>query len=313
MLYTLTLNPAIDCYIWADTFVTGVINRCRAEELRVGGKGINVSIVLRALGLDSVVLGFVAGNTGTMIEEELAKLNLRSDLNRLKTGLSRINVKIQADAETAINASGPALSEEDFTGLLRKMDAVLRPGDLMVLSGSVPDSLSDTAYASIVERYKDRIRLVVDAAGELLKNTLEHRPFLIKPNLEEMGGLFGRSIHSEEDILRCGRELCARGAQNVLVSRGRDGAILIGGDGAVLVGRTPERTVYSTVGAGDAMIGGFIAGYEAHGSLEEAFVMGLAAGSASVFSRNGFARDGMEPLIPVIRAGCERREPAKSL
>lgn len=312
MIYTLTLNPAIDCYIWTDAFVPGKVNRCKSEELRVGGKGINVSIVLRILGLDSVILGFVAGSTGNMIQEELGRLRLRSDLIRLADGMSRINVKIQAEAETAINATGPFLGEGDFRALLAKMDSILRPGDTIILSGSIPESLPDTTYGAVASRYKDRARLVVDAEGALLRNTLAHEPFLIKPNLHEIGELFGVAIETEGEILHYGRKLCDMGARNVLVSRGREGAILLSSLGEVLVGKTPDYPVRSTVGAGDAMIGGFIAGYEDKRDLEQAFVAGIAASTASVCAKGIFSREDAEHLIPLIGSGCSRREAAKS-
>lgn len=301
MIYTVTFNPAIDCYVWTGSLIPGAINRCDAQELRVGGKGINVSKALQALGLESVVLGFVAGGTGRMIEEELARLRLRTDLTRLAAGLSRINIKIQAEVETAINASGPILEPGDFQTLSDKMDRVLRAGDTLVLSGNVPARLPDTIYAAIAARFGGRVRLIADAEGGQLRNTLRHRPFLVKPNVHELGDLFGAEVKTEDQVLVHGRKLCELGARNVLVSRGPEGAVLICGDGPAYAGRTREGGVRSTVGAGDAMVAGFIAGFEEAESMERALAMGLATGAASVFSPGDFTRADIESLAPGIR------------
>lgn len=301
MLYTLTVNPALDFYVWADLFSLGDINRSNSEELRVGGKGINVSKALRILGVASTVLGFIAGDTGVIVERELERLHIDFKLIRVANGMSRINVKIQADTETAINTHGPALSENDLYALSNQMQEILRPGDTVILSGGIPDSLSDTTYAQLASRLAPGIRFIVDGEGEHLRKTLPYRPLLIKPNLQELGGLFGKVIESEDEIVECGQKLCHEGAQNVLVSRGKDGAILISDNGTILSGTIPAGTEYSTVGAGDAMIGGFIVGYEAGNDMEHALAMGVSAGAASVFSKNGFSMADVMRLLSTVK------------
>ena len=284
MIYTLTLNPSIDYVVHLDSFVCGVTNRTAAEEYYVGGKGINVSLVLAELGMNSTALGFTAGFVGEAIENRLRELGINADFIRLKEGISRVNVKIKAESESEINGQGPHIAEEDFARLLAKTE-VFREGDTVVLAGSIPRTVSDDAYERILRRIEWRnVRIVMDATGQLLLNCLPFRPFLIKPNLQELSELFGREISGESETGYCARELRKMGARNVIVSLGGEGAVLFAEDGNVYRSGVVKGTVLSTVGAGDSMVAGFIAGYERTRDYVYALKLGAACGNATAFS-----------------------------
>ena len=254
------------------TFTAGDINRAEQEMIYPGGKGINVSLVLGNLHIPSKMLGFVAGFTGREIER-LAKINGGdTDFITLDEGCSRINLKVSADDETAVNGMGPQID-------------TLKAGDTLVLAGSIPSDIPDDIYEQILKCLQDRdIRVVVDATGDLLKNVIKYRPFLIKPNNFELGELFSVDLHTDEEIIVCAKQLQAMGARNVLVSLGGDGALLLGEDGQVYRRQSPKGTLVNSVGAGDSMVAGFLAGFEASkGDLNEALKMGISAGSASAF------------------------------
>ena len=284
MIYTLTLNPSIDYVVHLDRFVSGITNRALSEEYYIGGKGINVSCVLSELGMSSTALGFTAGFVGEAIENGVRELGINADFIRLKEGVSRINVKIKDGNESEINGQGPRISEEDFDMLLAKTD-VIREGDTVVLAGSIPASLSDDAYQRILRRIEWRnVRIIVDATKNLLLNCLPFRPFLIKPNRQELSELFGREIRNEKDTAACARELMKKGARNVIVSLGGDGAILYAEDGNVYRSGVIDGKALNTVGAGDSMIAGFIAGYERTRDYAFSLRLGAACGNATAFS-----------------------------
>lgn len=284
MIYTVTFNPALDYVVKVNQFALGEVNRTVQEHIFYGGKGINVSAVLANLGLKNTALGFVAGFTGAEIERGAATLGFDSDFIHVKKGISRINVKLKAEAETEINGMGPEIEAEDVQALFEKLEELKR-GDLLVLSGSIPAAISDTIYEEIMERLDGRgIRIVVDATKDLLLNVLRFHPFLIKPNNHELGEMFGVKLETEEDMIRYGKQLQERGAVNVLISMAGDGAILVAEDKTVYRRRPPKGVVKNSVGAGDSMVAGFVAGYLNSGSYEEALRMGTAAGSASAFS-----------------------------
>lgn len=284
MIYTVTFNPALDYVVRVDHFTLGAVNRTVQEHIFYGGKGINVSAVLANLGYDNTALGFVAGFTGEEIERGAKTLGFRSDFIHVKKGMTRINVKLKAEEESEINGMGPEIMPEDVDALLEKLDGLQRE-DVLVLSGSIPSSISDTIYEEIMERLDGRgIRIVVDATKDLLLNVLQYHPFLIKPNNHELGEMFGVELHTDEEIIHYAKVLQERGAQNVLISMAGDGAILITEDGQVLKRKPPKGTVRNSVGAGDSMVAGFTAGYLKSGSYEEALKLGTAAGSASAFS-----------------------------
>lgn len=300
MIYTVTFNPALDYVVRVDHFTLGAVNRTVQEHIFYGGKGINVSAVLANLGYDNTALGFVAGFTGEEIERGAKTLGFKSDFIHVKKGMTRINVKLKAEDESEINGMGPEIMPEDVDALLEKLDYLQRE-DVLVLSGSIPSSISDTIYEEIMERLDGRgIRIVVDATKDLLLNVLQYHPFLIKPNNHELGEMFGVELHTDEEIIHYAKVLQERGAQNVLISMAGDGAILITEDGQVLKRKPPKGTVKNSVGAGDSMVAGFTAGYLKSGSYEEALKLGTAAGSASAFSDGLATREAIMELYGQI-------------
>lgn len=284
MIYTLTLNPSIDYVVRLEKFVSGMTNRTTGEDYFIGGKGINVSCVLAQLNIKSTALGFTAGFTGEAIENALNEMGICSDFIRLKEGISRINVKIKTDCESEINSQGPCIGEDDFERLLLKTDNV-KKGDTVVLAGSIPNTLSQDAYERILKRIEWRdARIVVDATDKLLLNCLAFKPFLIKPNLQELSEIFGREVSDGDEIESCARKLMKRGARNVIVSLGGNGAVLLAEDGNVYRSGVVREKVLNTVGSGDSMVAGFIAGFEQTGDYEYALKFGAACGNATAFS-----------------------------
>lgn len=296
MVYTVTFNPAIDYVVWMDGLKTGSLNRTASEKILWGGKGINVSAVLAQLGVGSKALGFVAGFTGRAIRDGVSSMGVETDFVELREGCSRINVKIRSAEETEINGQGPGIPEEAIERLYEKLD-VLRDGDLLVLAGSIPGTLPNNMYERILARLSHRkIKAVVDATGELLLNVLKYRPFLIKPNDRELGELFGVNLKSAEEILSCAEKLRKMGAVNVLVSMGGEGAILLDEYNRVHRCGICKGTVRNSVGAGDSMVAGFIAGSE-KGDYDYALKLGTAAGGATAFSDELAKRDEIYELL----------------
>ena len=249
-----------------------------------GGKGINVSTVLKNIGVDSVALGFVAGFTGKEIEDGVKAMGVKTDFIQLKNGLSRINVKIKAEQETEINGQGPAIAEADIKKLYEKLDT-LSDGDILVLAGSIPDVMPGSMYMDIMKHLQNKdLKIVVDATKDLLVNVLQYHPFLIKPNNHELGEIFGVKIGNKADVITYAKKMQEKGARNVLVSMAGDGAVLVAEDGSIFQSEAPEGKVVNSVGAGDSMVAGFIAGYLENGSYGKAFQMGVCTGSASAFS-----------------------------
>lgn len=288
MVYTVTLNPSIDCIVYCDTITDGSVNRANRQEIRCGGKGINVSAVLTELGIDNVAIGFTAGFTGNAIEEALSNTNINSDFIRLNNGLSRINIKLKSDTETEINSPGPQIDDKLSAELLTKIQKI-KSGDTVVLAGSIPPSLPKNFYEKILDMLSDKkIRAVVDATGEALLNTLKYKPFLIKPNRNELCELFGLNSVSTDDIIKYSKKLKEMGAENVLVSMGKDGAVLIDGFGKIHSCGVCKGSVKNSVGAGDSMVAGFIGG-AAGGDYDYALKLATACGSAAAFS-DGLAR-----------------------
>ncbi|WP_294151099.1 1-phosphofructokinase [uncultured Clostridium sp.] len=284
MIYTVTFNPALDYVIKVDHFKTGTVNRTVSEEIFYGGKGINVSAVLKELGYASTALGFVAGFTGDEIERGVKTLGFASDFIRVKEGMSRINVKMKSDDETELNGIGPKITEEDVEKMFEKLDK-LGSGDILVLSGSIPKSIDDEIYEIIMSRLEGKgVRIVVDATKDLLLNVLKYHPFLIKPNNHELGEMFNVELKSDEDIIHYAGKLQEMGAVNVLISMAGDGAILITEDGTVHKMGVAKGTVKNSVGAGDSMVAGFIAGYLDKRDYGYALKLGTASGSATAFS-----------------------------
>ncbi|MBU3108566.1 1-phosphofructokinase [Clostridium gasigenes] len=297
MIYTITFNPALDYIVRVDDFKLGSVNRTSYEEIYAGGKGINVSIVLNNLGVQSKVLGYIAGFTGDEIERKVKEFGCDSDFIKLHNGMSRINVKLKSSEESEINGQGPQVNNESLEELYKKLD-FLKEDDILVLAGSIPSTLPKDIYESIMKRLDGRkIKFVVDATGDLLLNVLNYKPFLIKPNHHELAELFNVEIKNEDEIIHYAKKLKEMGARNVLISMAGDGAIFVTETGKVLKSAVPKGKVRNSVGAGDSMVGGFIAGYLKHNKLEQAFKMGVATGSASAFSDGLATKDKVEELL----------------
>ncbi len=284
MIYTVTFNPAIDYAIGVENLQLGMTNRASYEQLLPGGKGLNVSTILNNLGIENTALGFIAGFTGKEIKRSFEAQGGKSDFIELQNGLSRINVKIKSDKETEINAVGPVIDETAVAELLEKLNT-LKNGDTLILAGSIPSSLPDSLYSDIMKMLADRdIMIAVDATKDLLINVLEHKPFLIKPNNHELGEIFGVTLKTRDDVVPYAKKLQEKGAKNVLISMAGEGAVLITEAGDVLMREAPKGTVKNSVGAGDSMVAGFVAGWYEKQDYKHAFKMGLSAGSASAFS-----------------------------
>ncbi|OON92531.1 MAG: 1-phosphofructokinase [Epulopiscium sp. Nele67-Bin001] len=285
MIITITLNPSLDYIVEMDKFELGAVNRSTCEHVLPGGKGINVSIILNRLHIPTKALGFTAGFIGHDIEQLLAKYHVASDFIKVEEGLSRINVKLRGRIkETEINGNGPVIKSTDLSKLEEKL-RWLQSGDIVVLAGSIPLSVPCTIYNEIIEMLEDvGVMIVIDAAGDLLKNTLKHRPFLIKPNHIELGELFGVNISSKDEVIVYAKRLQTLGARNVLVSMAGDGAVLLTAAGDIFKHNGLKGFVVNSVGAGDSMVAGFLAGFVKYNSYCEAFKWGIAAGSASAFS-----------------------------
>ena len=284
MIYTVTFNPSLDYIVSVDDFKLGLTNRTSSELILPGGKGTNVSTVLKNLGLESTALGFVAGFTGNEIVKRLNDIGIKSDFISIENGISRINLKLKSIDGTEINGAGPDISEEKVNELMDKLNQ-LKEGDVLVLAGSIPSSMSDNIYRDIMADLKDRgVMIVVDATKDLLLNVLEYHPFLIKPNNHELGEIFDVKLTTREEVIPYGRKLQEKGARNVLISMAGEGAVLIAENGEVYSSPAPKGTLVNGVGAGDSMVAGFMTGWMEKQDYEHAFRMGVATGSASAFS-----------------------------
>lgn len=285
MIYTVTFNPAIDYIVRMDKPLDpGMTNRSASEECYFGGKGINVSTILKNLGIENTALGFAAGFTGEAIVKSVNEKGIIADFIMLKEGISRINVKIKSDEETEINGQGPQISDEAYEELLKKLDR-LEYGDVLILAGSIPKTLPSNVYEIILERLYDKgIMFVVDATKDLLLKVLKYEPFLIKPNNHELGEMFDTVLKTDDEIEEHARKLQDMGARNVLISMAGDGAMLITEDGERFRVGVPKGKVKNSVGAGDSMVAGFVAGYMKYNDYQTALNMGTAAGSATAFS-----------------------------
>ena len=284
MIYTVTFNPSLDYIVSVDNFTCGIVNRTTDEIIFPGGKGINVSMVLKNLGFENTALGFLAGFTGNRIQDLLEEKGVRADFISVEKGISRINVKLRSNEETEINGQGPAIGEADIKKLYEKLDT-LSDGDILVLAGSIPDVMPGSMYMDIMKHLQNKdLKIVVDATKDLLVNVLQYHPFLIKPNNHELGEIFGVKIGNKADVITYAKKMQEKGARNVLVSMAGDGAVLVAEDGSIFQSEAPEGKVVNSVGAGDSMVAGFIAGYLKTGDYEEALKLGTAAGSATAFS-----------------------------
>ena len=297
MIYTVTFNPSLDYVVQIENLTLGEVNRTSCEAIYPGGKGNNVSVVLANLGMKSRALGFIAGFTGDALEKMLTDFGCTTDFIRLKEGMTRINVKINASEESEINGQGPEITAEAIRELFEKLEQI-QEGDILVLAGSIPNTLPEDIYERIMERLAGRkIHIVVDATKDLLLNVLKYHPFLIKPNNHELGEMFQTTLTTEEEIIAHAKKLQERGARNVLVSMAKDGAILVTEDGEIYKKQPHNGTVVNSVGAGDSMVAGFLAGYLNTGSYERALELGTAAGSATAFQSWLASREDIVKLL----------------
>lgn len=297
MIYTVTFNPALDYVMTVNNLHTGEINRADSEQMNYGGKGINVSAILSRLKMENKALGFIAGFSGDKLTDMLNADGIDNDFVKLNNGFTRINVKIKSDNETDINANGPDIQKEDLTKLFEKLDA-LKQGDYLVLAGSIPKSLPDNIYENILERLQNRnIKFVIDATGDLLLNVLPYKPFLIKPNHHELGELFDVKIKEYDDIVKYSKLLQEKGAENVLISWGKKGAVLLDSQGNTYrIGNVPGKIV-SSVGCGDSMVAGFVAGYIEKNDYAYALKLGAACGNATAFSQSLATKEEIDAML----------------
>ena len=299
MIYTVTFNPAIDYVVMADKIRPGEVNRANEERMYFGGKGINVSVVLNELGIKSRALGFVAGFTGEAIENGLVAQGIETGFVRMKNGFSRINVKIKSDEETELNGRGPDIPDDAVAELFERLE-MIEDGDTLVLAGSIPPSRPSDIYEKILAHLESRkIRTVVDATKDLLLNVLKYHPFLVKPNNHELGEMFGVKLETTEQIAEYAGKLRDMGARNVLVSMAGDGALLLDENEKIHICGVCKGTVKNSVGAGDSMVAGFIAGSE-NGDYEYALKLGTACGGATAFSEGLAKKDDIFSLLETI-------------
>jgi 1-phosphofructokinase len=300
MVYTVTLNPAIDYVIGVGTLVEGNVNRTESEQIFFGGKGINVSYVLNMLGVNNVAMGFVSGFTGKAIEEGITKDGIHCDFVHIEDGFSRINVKIKGQHETEINGHGPKVMSKHIDELFSKLEK-LQNGDTLVLAGSVPNTLPSDIYQKMFEKViKKGVAVAVDATGDLLLNVLKYHPLVVKPNHIELAELFGVEISTDDDVVKYAKKLQNMGAVNVLVSMAERGSILVDGDRNVHSIQAPKGVAVNSVGAGDSLLAGFLAGLVAQKDYNYALALGTACGSATAFSEGLASRNDVDALFKQI-------------
>ena len=299
MIYTVTLNPALDYVVQIDDFSSGKLNRNRTEHLYFGGKGVNVSCILKELGFESTALGFIAGFTGTALNQGLQSLGIHTDFIEVAEGMTRINVKIKSEDETEINGTGPLIREEDFLTLLEKLRN-LGKEDCLIISGSIPSCMESDTYKRILSAVSDDVRIIADAERKLLTGILRYRPFLIKPNLHELEEIFDVTIRTDEEIASYACKLQEAGAVNVLVSMAAQGALLLDEHGTVHRRGCASGTVVNSVGAGDSMVAGFLAGYLRSNDYDEALKLGTACGGATAFHSGLAKRAEIEEILSTL-------------
>ena len=303
MICTVTFNPSLDYIVSVEDFKLGLTNRTSSELMLPGGKGINVSIVLKNLGIENTALGFMAGFVGDEIVRRLEEMGVNSDFIGISEGVSRINVKLKSIDGTEINGMGPEISSDKVQELMEKLDT-LKKGDVLFLAGSIPSSMPDDMYEKIMERLDGRgVMIVVDATRDLLVNVLKYHPFLVKPNNHELGEIFGVELKTRQDVIPYGQKLQEKGARNVLISMAGEGAVLVAENGQVFEKPAPKGKLINGVGAGDSMVAGFMVGWMERQEYEHAFHMGISAGSASAFSENLAAKEEIQAVYKQVTEG----------
>lgn len=297
MIYTVTLNPSLDYFVTVDNFALGKTNRTGEEQMLPGGKGLNVSMVLKNLGVDNTALGFTAGFVGREIVRRIGEMGIHTQLITLEEGNSRINVKLKNIEGTEINGMGPDIPKQYLDQLMARISN-MADGDYLVLAGSIPSTVPNSIYKDMMIALKERgVEVIVDATGELLRQVLPHKPFLIKPNNHELGALFGVELHTRAEVIPYAKKLQEEGARNVLISMAGKGAVLVAEDGRVFEMDAPRGELKNGVGAGDSMVAGFLAGWLEQRDYEFAFKMGVCTGSASAFSEKLATRPEVEALL----------------
>ena len=308
MIYTLTFNPALDYTTQVENFKIGKINRTKTENILAGGKGLNVSIVLKRLEIENTAISFVAGFTGKELERKIKEYDIKTDFIETHKGYTRINVKISSleknsliqESETALNGNGPEITENDIEKLLQKIQNI-NSNDIVILSGNIPKCINENIYEIICKELDGKnVKFVVDASQKLLMNCLKYKPFFIKPNKDELEETFNTKIETKEEIIIYAKKLQEKGAQNVLISLGGDGAILLTEKNEIYYSNTPKGQVVNTVGAGDSMVAGFIAGYLKKQNYKEALKLGIASGSATAFSAGLALKEEIDELLKQI-------------
>lgn len=299
MIYTVTLNPALDYVIQVDSFRSGQINRNKKENIYYGGKGINVSCILNELYVKSTALGFIAGFTGKALGDGLSNLGIKTDFIEVEKGMTRINVKMKSDEETEINGMGPIIQKRDFDRLLNQVKQ-LKKGDIIVISGNIPKSMESDTYDKMISYLNPEVNLVVDAEKNLIMNVLKYHPFLIKPNNLELAEMFSVTLNNDDDIIYYAKELQKSGARNVLVSMAKDGAILVCENGEIYKQGVAKGQVVNSVGAGDSMVAGFLAGYLKTNNYEYALKLGTACGGATAFHSGLATREQIKKVLDTL-------------
>ena len=301
MIYTVTLNPALDYFVTVENFKLGMTNRTSQEQILPGGKGLNVSLVLKNLGIHNTALGFVAGFVGKEIVSRIEASGVSTKLIALKEGNSRINIKIKNIEGTEINGLGPDIRKSDLERLMALVSNMTE-GDYLILAGSIPNMVPSSIYKDMMMLLQNRnVEVIVDATGELLRQVLPYKPFLIKPNNHELGALFGVELQTREEVIPYGRKLQKEGARNVLISMAGKGAVLVAEDGRIFEMDAPKGELKNAVGAGDSMVAGFLAGWLERKDYEFAFKMGVCTGSASAFSENLATKPEVEALLKTYK------------
>jgi 1-phosphofructokinase len=306
MIYTVTLNPSVDYIVEVEQFELGSLNRTVADTKFPGGKGINVSRVMKRLAVESNALGFIGGFTGKFVEDFLNLEKIPSNFVKV-SGDTRINIKLKTEVESEINGLGPNISEEQLTEFFEIFQKMTKE-DIVVLAGSIPGTLPPSIYKEIIAVCKEKeIKVVADVSGDALKEVISEKPYLIKPNHHELGELFNIEIQSVEEALIYGKKLVEQGVKHVIVSLAEKGALLITENNSY-VANVPKGKVLNSVGAGDSVVGGFISAISKNYSIEEAFKIGVAAGSATAFSMELCTKEKIEELLPYIEVNRVKGE-----
>ena len=303
MIYTLTLNPALDYDMYlSDNLKVGELNLAREVKYRAGGKGINVSKVLKNLGIESTAFGYVAGFVGDFIVKDLEKDGINSEFVKLE-GCTRINAKVNGnDIETELTGVSPTISEENLQKLIEKM-CELKDGDILVLAGSIPGTVASNIYKRLSENVKAKVEIVLDTRGNLIQENM-HNNLFIKPNIHELREMFGEKLETKEEIISKCKYFLDKGIKNVILSRGGDGALLVNKD-FVLEANVPKGELINSIGAGDSMVAGFVAGHVKGMTLEDSFKLAVASGSATAYSYGLAEKELIEKLYLEINISKE--------